>query len=275
MNSLNSTAAATNEKSSSFRAGGDFNLSAIIITKNEEDNIKDCLEALAGWVDEIIIIDSYSVDRTLVKAKKFKVKIYQTKTGSFAERRKIGMAKAGGEWLLFVDADERVTDKLKNEILTKVKHPSKDSAFMIPRLNIFFGRPMRYGGWFPDYQTRLFKKANLKGFFGKIHESASVEGKVGKLKNYFIHLSHLSIAKGFEKSSKWTQMEADLLFQANHPKIKIYHLLKAPLVEFLNRVISKKGLTDGTVGWLEGLIQALNKFLVYTQLWEKQQKSYR
>ena len=249
-------------------------ISAIVITKNEEKTIKDCLLCL-DWVDEIVVIDSNSTDKTREIAQKVGAKTYICAKKSFDERRNLGKKKAQSEWLLYVDADERISDKLKKEILAKIKNPESYSAFEIPRLNIFFGRPMKHGGWYPDYQTRLFKKSNLKHWFGKIHESSKVEGKIGKLNNHFIHLSHSSIKESFEKSAVWTQMEADLFLKANHPPVTIYHLIKVPLAEFFSRVFIKKGFLDGTVGWLEGAIQAFNKFLVYGQIWEKQQKSSR
>ena len=249
-------------------------ISAIVITKNEEKNIKDCLSCL-DWVDEIVLIDSGSTDKTREIAGKMGAKIYICSKKGFDERRNLGKKKAQGEWLLYVDADERVSSKLKEEILKTINNPKNCSAFEIPRLNIFFGRPMKHGGWYPDFQTRLFKKNDLRHWFGKIHESPNVNGKTGKLKNYFIHLSHCSIKESFEKSAVWTQMEADLFIKANHPPVKVYHLIKVPLVEFFSRVFIKKGFLDGTVGWLEGAIQAFNKFLIYGQIWEKQQKSSR
>jgi len=247
-------------------------LSGIILTKNEEKNIEGCLKTLSGWVEEIIIIDSFSSDGTLSKAEKFGAKIYTCNKEDFSLRRKLGFLKAKNPWLLYVDADERVSVDLKKEIQTVIGDDNqKYNAFMLPRKNIFFGHLMKYGGWFPDYQTRLFKKKNLRGFFGKIHESPKVEGEIGRLKNCLIHLSHLSISKGFEKSAQWTALEADLLYKNQHVKVKSYHLFKIFFREFFFRVFLKMGLRDGTVGWLEGIIQAFNKFLVYAQLWEKQQ----
>lgn len=247
-------------------------LSVIVITKNEEKNIEDCLKSLRDWVDEIIIIDSFSTDKTKVLAKKFGVKIFECKADDFAERRQMGLVKANNQWLLYVDADERVSEKLKKEIIGKIRLPYNFVAFMIPRLNIFFGQPMKYEGWYPDYQTRLFKKEKLKHWFGRIHESVKVDGEVGILKNNMIHLSHLSITKGFEKSVKWTQIEAELMFQAHHPSITLFHFIKTTFMEFFERVFLKKGIKEGNIGWLEGIIQAFNKFLIYSQLWEKQQK---
>ena len=249
-------------------------ISAVVITKNEEKNIKDCLSTL-DWADEIIVIDSHSKDRTREIAEKIGARVYLCDKKAFDEMRNLGSKKATGNWLLYVDADERVSDKLREEILSKVKDESCFSAYRIPRLNMFFGHPMKHGGWYPDYQTRLFKKSELKTWFGAIHESAKVEGEIGKLDNHFIHLTHLSISQCFKKSAVWTEMEAELFNRAGHPKVTIFHLVKVSFSEFIDRVILKRGMLDGTVGWLEGIIQAYNKFLVYAQLWEKQQKSSR
>jgi len=197
-------------------------ISAIVITKNEEKNIKDCLFCL-DWVDEIVVIDSKSSDKTREIAKRMGARVFVCNAQGFDERRNMALKKADGEWLLYVDADERVSEKLKIEILEKINNPGSYSAFEIPRLNIFFGHPMKYGGWYPDFQTRLFKKNDLSHWFGKIHASPNFNGKTGKLKNHFIHLSHCSIKESFEKSTVWTQMEANLFIKANHPPIKVYH----------------------------------------------------
>ena len=246
-------------------------ISAIVITKNEENNIKECLEVL-NWTDEVIVIDSLSIDKTRQIAQKMGAKVFSCSKQGFDARRNMGAQKASGDWLLYVDADERVTPELRAEITQKTKSLDSISGFQIPRLNVFFGRKMRHGGWYPDYQTRLIRKNSLSYWFGKIHESPKINGQIGFLKNHFIHNTHRSIAEGFEKSRAWTQMEAELFYKAGHPPVLIYHLVKAPLFEFCGRIFWKRGFMDGSVGWLEGLIQAYNKFLVYAQLWEKQQK---
>lgn len=246
-------------------------ISVIIRTKNEEKMISDCLET-ADWADEIIVVDSGSEDKTVVIAKEKGTKVYYHPFTNFADQRNFATQKTKGEWLFYLDADERVSKKLREEIQQKIINPGQYCAFEIPRLNIFFGCSMHHGGWYPDYQTKLIKKEALKEWFGLIHESARVEGKIGQLKNNLLHLSHRSLDEGFAKSVIWTKMEADLLFAANHPKVNIFHLAKVPLEEFIKRVFAKKGFLDGIIGWLEGLIQAFNKFLVYAQLWEKQQK---
>ena len=245
-------------------------ISVVVITRNEEKMINDCLKTI-NFADEIIVIDSFSTDRTVQIAERIGAKVYRFRFTNFADLRNFGSAKASFKWIFYLDADERVSPKLAKEIIDKISKPEEYSAFAIPRLNVFFQTPMRFGGWFPDYQTKLFNKEKLEHWFGDIHESPKVMGKVGKLKNHLVHLTHRSFHDSFEKSSFWTDIEANLFFRAKHPTLKIYNFINVIFKEFFNRVLFKFGFADGSVGWIEGMIQAFNKFLVYAQLWEKQQ----
>lgn len=245
-------------------------ISAIVITKNEDKMLKGCLSCL-GFCAEIIIVDSGSTDKTLAIGKKFGAKICQEKTNNFARKRNLGAEKAQGRWLFYLDADERLGKKLQAEIQQAVAG-SRYSAFKLPRLNLFFGKALAHGGWYPDWRTSLIKKEKLVEWFGIIHESPRIDGLVGRLTNHLVHLGHPSISDGFQKSGQWTGLEAKLLAQANHKPVGIANLAYPPLKEFYRRVIANRGFLDGQVGWLEGVIQAFNKFLVYAQLWELQQK---
>jgi len=234
--------------------------------------IVGCLKTLY-WAHEIVVIDSGSVDKTALLAKKRGAKVFINTFKDFSQQRNYSLDKVRGDWLLYIDADERVSKKLSREILNIVENNDVYQAYQIPRLNIFFGKPVFYGGWFPDYQTKLFKKEALKKWYGAVHESPQIEGKIGKLKNKLVHLTHRSLSECFEKSAFWTQLECELLFKANHPKVTIFHLFKVIIKEFGWRFFIKSGFRDGKIGWLESLNQAANKFLVYIQLWEKQQNS--
>jgi glycosyltransferase involved in cell wall biosynthesis len=249
-------------------------LSVIILTKNEEKTIQGCIKSV-DWADEIILIDSGSLDKTVVLGKDSGAKAYEHLFKNFADAREFGKQKAKHNWILYLDADERITSALKKEIQVIMNSESLFGSFKIPRLNVFFGKALKHGGWYPDYQHRFFKKEALLSWQGIVHESPVVKGEVGVLVNYYIHFSHRSITDGFTKSVTWTAMEASLLYNANHPKIGVMNLFKVMVEEFLDRIIFKLGFLDGSVGLLEGFIQAANKFLVYAQLWEKQQNSSR
>jgi len=132
-------------------------LSIIVFSKNEADNIKACLES-AQWAEEIVLIDDYSQDETIKLAQEFSnVKVFKHRLKDFASQHNFGMKQAIGDWLFFLDADERISAELKNKIQAVIKNPQKQVAFQVNRINIFLGQKMRYGGWSPDRPTRLFK----------------------------------------------------------------------------------------------------------------------
>lgn len=246
-------------------------LSIIIIAKNEEEMIKDCLKS-AAWADEVILVDTGSIDRTLEIAKEIlpKVKIIKTKKGSFSDWRNLGFKKSQGDWVLYLDADERVSSK--RSVLAACKD-GPFCAFRIPRENYYFGKRVKYGGSWPDYATRLFKRKSFTGWKGIIHESPKFKGKLGTLKNPLIHLTHRNIGSCLEKGLKWTRLEARLFYKAKHPPVTWWRLLKVAGQEFFKRAILLQGFKDGFVGIVEAMVQAINRLMVYIQLWEMQQKT--
>ncbi|MBI2066254.1 glycosyltransferase, partial [Candidatus Woesebacteria bacterium] len=148
-----------------------------------------------------------------------------TFSGNFSEKRNFGARKASGNWLLYVDADERVTPLLRKEIEKAVEGPQEISAYAIPRRNIFLGHEMRWGGWWPDYVLRLTKKDSLLGWEGELHEQPKIIGKVGKLREPLTHISHRSLAEMVDKTNDWSEVEARLLFEAGHPKMTWWRFL--------------------------------------------------
>ena len=190
---------------------------------------------------------------------------------SFSDWRNQGLKNASGLWVLYIDADERVSLDLQKEIKEVIKNNNYD-YFIIPRLNNLLGKDMRHGGWYPDYVTRLFKKAKISHWQGKIHESPVAKGKKGQLKNELKHITHQSLSDMILKSLKWAHLEAEQFYEKKSPSVSWRHLLILPLKEFLRRVILLKGFQDGIKGFIEGVMQAFNKFLVFAYLWEMQRK---
>lgn len=247
-------------------------LSIIIIVKNEEKNIADCLKT-AKWAEEIILVDSGSTDKTLAVARKTipSIKIITTRAGSFSDWRNLGLKEAKGKWIFYQDADERITPALQKEIITVIEIGSFD-YFMMPRLNNLLGKDMKHGGWYPDYVTRLFRKDKLKGWQGKIHESPKAQGKRGKLKNHLYHLTHRDISSMVLKSLEWSRIEAELYYDSGFFSVGLKQLIFAPIKEFLRRIFWLRGFQDGIEGWIEAGMQAFNKFLTFSQLWEMKHK---
>lgn len=271
-----------------------INLSVVIIARNEVEDLPDCLKSVK-WVGEVIVVDNGSTDQTAKIAKSFGAKVFEyekeASEGYFSEIRNFAASKAKGKWLLYIDADERLTEELSSEIksileyepddskdethpeqVKRVEGSSKDAnvAFAIPRRNILLGREMRHGGWSPDYVLRLIKKDALLGYEGKLHEQPKIRGQVSKLKNPLTHITHKNLTEMVEKTNKWSEIEAKLLFDSGHPKMNIFRFFTAGLREFWYRAIRKLGLLDGTVGWIEIMYQTYSRLITYAKLWELQ-----
>lgn len=258
-------------------------ISVLINGKNEEKFIDYCLESVK-WADEVLVfINSDSTDKTEERARQFKVRIMEQKPREmdFAAWHNQGLKEAKNDWLLWVDADERIPPLLKEEILDVIrdtKYETRDqkyTAYAIPRRNFLLGKELKHGGWSPDYVKRLFKKKNLKKWVGELHEEPVFEGKMGLLKNPMIHLQPERIEPALEKSLIWSGIEADLLFKAKHPQITWWRVLRMGATTLFDRLIKKRGFLDGTEGWIESVYQSYHTIVIYLRLWGKQQGEKR
>lgn len=245
-------------------------LTAIIATRNEEEFIENCLRSVS-FADEILVIDSGSTDNTLEIVKKLGARIIKRDWHGFRDTHDFGAAEARGEWLLYLDADERVSKTLKNNILAELQGPIHD-AYQVSRLNYFMGRPMRHGGWYPDPMTRLIKKEALKKWVGELHEYPEINGTTGKIAGDLYHLTHRDLTWSLHKTISYTQTNAKLLFESRHPKVKVKNFFGAMAREFYFRAIKNSGWKDGFVGWYEIIYQTFNAFLIQVYLWQMQQK---
>ena len=204
-------------------------ISAVVSAFNEEENIVDCLSSL-NWVDEIILVDNSSQDNTVKLARQFgkKVKVYRRPNLSMLNINKnFGFQKASGDWILNLDADERVSPPLKKEIQQTLSHPQAD-GYLIPRKNIIFGRWIRHGLWYPDEQLRLFKKG--KGRFPEkhIHEKVVVQGRVGRLKNHLIHYNYRTVSQYLYKMTQLYVPAEVATFLKEGKKVYWYDALRFP-----------------------------------------------
>ncbi len=259
-------------------------ISAIIIAKNEEKRIGDCLKSIK-WVDEIIVVDNGSTDKTVAIAKKQGAKIIGVSKATFSDLRNKGIKEAKGNWLLYVDSDERVTPSLRREISQLISKPvSQYSAYAIPRKNIVLGKELKHGGFGKfDYVKRLFKKDKLKKWTGDLHEEPNYlhkgrltigrENELGHLKNKMTHIKAKTLSEMVEKTNTWSEIEARLMFEAGHPPMNIPRFLSAMFREFWFRMIKKKAFLDGSIGIIHGLYQVFSRFVSYAKLWEMQTKN--
>ncbi len=244
-------------------------ISVIVITKNEEARIKVCLESVK-WADEIIIIDSGSEDKTLEIAGKYTDKIFIFNDLDFATLRNKGMDKAEGDWVLYVDSDERVLSNLKEEIGELVKS-EKFSAVAISRKNIIFGKEVSYGPFWPDWVIRLLKKSDFDIWVSKIHEYPKFRGKLGYSKNPLLHLTHRNLDQIVLKSLEWSKIDAKLRLEAGHPKMSGWRFFRILIGEVFNQGIKRGGFFNGSIGVMDSLLQTFSMFMSYVRLWELQQ----
>jgi len=249
---------------------------------NEESLIQSCLES-CKFADENILVMANSTAKIKEIAKKIIPKIKITETTdeynkNFTKWRNMGYKLATGDWILYVDVDEVVTEELKNEILKMItedrgQRTEKISYYVIPRVNHFLGKRVRYGNSYPDYVKRLFLRKDFAGFTGILHEEPIIKGEMGYLKNALLHFTHRDLHSMVDKTNSWTDMEAQALFENNHPKVYWWRFPRMMLTKFWERAIKQSKWKDGTVGWISIIFEMFDTFIIYAKLWELQQKA--
>jgi len=228
-------------------------LSVVIISKNEEDFIGEAVKS-AQFAAEVIVLDSYSDDRTCEIAKKLGAKVFQKEWQGYGAQKNIAVALASNDWVFVLDSDERITAELKNEITETLVTPFFD-GYKIARLNCFFGKNIKTCGLYPDFSIRLFNR--LKGEFENVpvHESVRINGKVSKLKNHMIHLAYDNVEEFTKKQKKYAKLSSK--------EKSIIKSLIAPCWTFINLYVFKLGFLDGRHGFLISKIYASYTFWKY------------
>ncbi len=243
-------------------------ISAIILTKNEEHMIANCINSCKQVADEIVIIDDNSTDKTTDIATQKGAKVFPSTNPSFAGRRDEGAHNATGDWLLYIDADERVTPDLAQEIKDVTSQNDAASVYVINRKDFYFGESR------PIYSPmhRLMKKDKLKSWVGDLHETPQITGETGQLQNYLLHFTHIDIDSMLQNTLKWSTKEANLRVSQNHPPIVWWRLVRVFLTGFWDSFITQQGYKCGTAGWVEAMYQGCSLFLTYAKVWELQNK---
>lgn len=238
-------------------------ISVVIITGNEENNIKDCLKSVK-WADEIIVVDSESSDETAKIAKDFTDKVLIHKWDGYSAQKTYAISLAKNDWILSIDADERVSDELAKEILEK--DLTKHNGYFINRDNFFLGKLIRGCGWGNDLQLRLFKKSETKLSDRMVHEKFIVNGSVSELKNSFSHYSYQNLKDAFIKINNYSTLEANE--KADKKTVNLFTLLISPPIYFLHHFIIRKGFIDGIYGALISYMHMITKLQVQLKIIE-------
>jgi len=244
-------------------------LSVTIICGNEENNIEECIKSIL-WADEIILVDSYSKDKTIVIASKFEVKIFQNKWESFASQRQFALSKCTNEWVFSIDADERCSPLLADEIKEKINFGTNNFAgYRMPRKSFFLNKWVKHGGWYPDYQLRLFKKqATVSERL--VHEKYEVEGELGIMKNDLLHYTVSSISEYMQKVNQYSTLQS--IEKSKNRKINFLNMLFRPTLAFIQGYIFKGGFLDGITGLMVVNFHIITNMLTFMKIWQIQNK---
>lgn len=244
-------------------------VSAVVLTRNEERHLPECLAGLQ-WADELLVLDSFSTDRTAAIAREAGARVEQRPFKNFAAQRDAALALAVGEWVLFVDADERVSPELREEIEGLVAERAAAVAdyagYWIPRKNYIFGAWVQYTGWYPDRQLRLMRRsgAHYDGV-RPVHELVELNGKAGELSGHLIHVNYETAGEFVRKQKAYAVYAAQQL-GAQGIRARPHHFMVQPLREFRRRYLTLQGYRDGWRGLLLSILMAWYTFEVYRVL---------
>ncbi|OVE77475.1 hypothetical protein BVX98_02715 [bacterium F11] len=242
-------------------------LSVIIITKNEERDIEDCLKSAKGLAGEIVIVDSGSGDRTLEICKRYTDQIYHRDWTGYSDQKQFALEKAKGPWILNIDSDERISPQLADEMRTVLLEDQEDNAndgYAIPFQHYFLGKRLRFGGAYGETHARLFKKEKARYGQDKIHEGIHIDGIIGKLSYPIHHYSYHSIDEYLEKCNEYTSLIAEKKF-AKGERFHFWNHFRLPY-EFVVRYFLKLGFLDGSKGLVYAILSSYYFWLKYLKL---------
>ena len=251
-------------------------ISAVIIAFNEEKTIAEALKSVS-WADEILVVDSESTDRTRIIAESFNAKVLVEKWQGFSKQKQFAVDRAAHDWIFSLDSDERVSGRLKAEILKLKNQPEENLAFgyKIPRLSFYMNRPIRHGGWYPDWQLRFFHRRKGKWKDVLIHESVEMQknARIEKLTGDIFHYS-ISDAAYHNRmiADRYAPLAAEQMF-ARGRKTTPFKVFTAGVTAFLQTYVLKLGFLDGFAGFCIARFAAHHGFLKHLLLWEIQQRS--
>jgi glycosyltransferase involved in cell wall biosynthesis len=243
-------------------------VACVVITKNEEANIQDCLRS-AQWANELIVIDAESRDRTVDLAQECGAKVFVRPWPGFGLQKNFGMEQTSSDWILILDADERVTEDLRGEVLACLDRwrPGAPVAYRIPRRNIFYGAWVRGGGVYPDYQVRLFRRGVAQYNDVAVHENLIVDGAIGTLAGHLDHYTERRIQDHFKKFGLYTTLAA----QEKAKRVQTVgwtDLVFRPLVVWAKSYVLKQGFRDGVRGIILSVFASMYTFVKYAKLWD-------
>ncbi|MBK7708938.1 MAG: glycosyltransferase family 2 protein [Acidobacteria bacterium] len=248
-------------------------ITAVIIAFNEEEKIGRALRSV-DWADEILVIDSHSSDRTAAVATEFGARVIERDWPGFARQKQFGVDSAANDWIFSLDADEEVSSELRTEIerLRSTNGTDLAAGYRIPRLTFYMDRPIRHGGWYPDWQTRLFDRRRGHWIDTLVHESVKIDGRIEKLGSDILHFSIDSVADHHRLiGERYAPLAAEQMFTDGR-RTGILRVLTAGPIAFLQTYFLKLGILDGLPGFCIAKFAAHHAFLKHLLLFERRRR---
>jgi len=254
----------------SDRIGGMEPLSATLITYNEERNIEEALRSVS-WTDEIVVVDSGSTDRTLEICRKYTDRIFHRDWTGYVDQKNFAVDHAAHDWIFSLDADERPSPELVQEIQDLRRNEPRNPGYRIPRVAYFMGRWIRHGDWYPDYQLRLFDRRHGRWQGGRVHESVKIAEEPGHLRGEIYHYTYHSLADYLKRLEVYSTLAA-ADYQQRGKTSGPLKLLGNPLMTFIKAYLLRRGFMDGVPGLLVAVMGAISVFFKYAKLYELQRE---
>jgi glycosyltransferase involved in cell wall biosynthesis len=243
-------------------------LSVVVVTLDEEDRIRACLES-AAWADELIVVDAESHDKTAAIARELTDHVFERPWPGFAAQKNFGLAQARGDWILSLDADEVISAPLREEITAIVERGGAHAGYAIPRRNVFWGRWIRHGGLYPDWQLRLFARGRGRFAERSVHESVTVEGSVGRLRGHLEHRSYRDVADFLARADRYSTLAAEEWLTAGRRSRPLIDLAVRPAGRFLGMYLARGGFLDGWRGFLLAVLYGYYVLMRSAKVWER------
>jgi glycosyltransferase involved in cell wall biosynthesis len=245
-------------------------LTVLIPSFNSESTVRRTLESVR-WADEILVCDSGSTDRTLDLAKEYGARILQHEYINSALQKNWAIPQCSHEWVLIVDTDEALEEKLKNEIRALLENPDPEiDGYRIPRKNFMYGKWMRHG-IYPDYQLRFFRRDKGRYETREVHAHLKLEGRAGVLNGHFLHEGFKDLRTWMIKFERYIRYEMDELVKQNR-KFSIARVTLYPLFIFMRNFLWRRGFLDGYRGFILAILDSFYYFMMYARLYEKERK---
>jgi len=243
-------------------------LSVTVITKDEAADVGAALQSVA-WADEIVVVDSGSTDDTVAIARQYTDRVEKRDWPGYVEQKNYAAGRASHDWILSLDADERVTPELASNIRAALAGAPTHAAFRLPRVTWHLGRWVRTTDWYPDFQTRLYDRRAARWTGRYVHESVAVDGRIGRLRGELQHYAYRDIADHLETIDRYSTYAARQMFEDGR-RAGFLDLAVHPTLAFLRNYVARGGVRDGAAGFIISRLNASYVFLKFAKLWELQ-----